>query len=55
VYLGVENYFEGTPGSHCNLVSARKFQKFEDGIPLPDETWGNIVSLANGLGIEVEE
>jgi LDH2 family malate/lactate/ureidoglycolate dehydrogenase len=32
-----------------------KFQRFEDGIPLLDETWGNIVSLANGLGIEVEE
>lgn len=31
-----------------------KFQRFEEGIPLPDETWGNIVSLAKGLGIEVE-
>lgn len=32
-----------------------KFQRFKEGIPLPDETWGNIVSLAKGLGIEVEE
>jgi len=32
-----------------------KFQRFEEGIPLPDETWGNIVGLAKGLGIEVEE
>jgi LDH2 family malate/lactate/ureidoglycolate dehydrogenase len=32
-----------------------KFQRFEDGIPLPDETWGNIMNLTNGWGIEVEE
>ncbi len=32
-----------------------KFKRLEEGISLPDETWGNIVSLAKGLGIEVEE
>ena len=32
-----------------------KFQRLEGGIPLPDETWGNIVSLARELGIEVKE
>jgi len=32
-----------------------KFKRFEEGVPLPDETWDRIASLAKELGIDVDE
>jgi LDH2 family malate/lactate/ureidoglycolate dehydrogenase len=32
-----------------------KEKRLRDGIPIPDETWYQIVSLAKGLGISIEE